>query len=312
MDEEDSNNPMNNSRSLIRLSIAATLVVAVAGIAWGLVANARIIIFDGIYSLISIGLSLLSLWAIGFSKKEDNLTEKQYPFGRYVVEPLVLLVKSLVMLVVVMAAVGYAIQDLLSGGRMVELEHTLAYALISTVFSLTVFGVLRAKGRACHSELLNLEAEEWKLDAFISIGTLAGFSAALLMGRVGWGRLVPYVDPLLLLMIATFFVRTPAKAVWAGIRELMRMAPDEGMQHRIDQVVQEVQRKYRLEASYCRVSIVGQTIFLEIDFVTGEDALVKTVQDTDRIREEISAAVLSLPYEPWLTVSFTGNKKWAV
>ncbi|MEN1758917.1 cation diffusion facilitator family transporter [Anoxynatronum sibiricum] len=299
-------------RKLLKLSIAGTLIFAAMGIVWGIAANARIIMFDGLYSLVSTGMSLLSLWAVNFIAREGEARDDLFQFGRTVVEPLVMIIKSLVMLGIVVTAMIFAVQDLFHGGRVVNLENSLIYAVISSVFCLAVYSLLHRKGKKSRSGLLKLEAIEWKMDGLISLGTLAGFAVAMFLRRTTVAGLIPYVDPVLLLMITALFVKTPAHTLWNGMRELLRMAPDEEMQLQVDEIVQQVRQKYQLEEAYCRISKVGTTLYAEIDFVTGKKTLVYTVRDTDRIREEISKAIFKLPYEPWLTISFTENRKWAV
>ena len=299
-------------RKLLKLSIAGTLIFAVMGLIWGIAANARIIMFDGLYSLVSTGMSLMSLWAVNFIDSEGEARDDLFQFGRTVVEPLVMIIKSLVMLGIVATAMVFAVQDLFHGGRAVNLENSMGYAILSSTFCLVVYGLLHRKGKKTQSGLLKLEALEWKMDGLISLGTLAGFTVALFLRGTGAAGVIPYVDPVLLLTITAFFIKTPARTLWNSVRELLRMAPDEQMQRQVNEIVQQVRQKYQLEEAYCRISKVGTTLYAEIDFVTGKKTSVYTVKDTDRIREEIGKAIFKLPYEPWLTISFTENRKWAI
>ncbi len=47
---------MNEARAL-RLSVYASLVVGVVGIVWGLVADSRIVLFDGVFTIFGTALS---------------------------------------------------------------------------------------------------------------------------------------------------------------------------------------------------------------------------------------------------------------
>lgn len=53
---------MSEARAL-RLSVYASLLVGVVGVVWGLVADARIVLFDGIFTIFGTALSGLSLLA---------------------------------------------------------------------------------------------------------------------------------------------------------------------------------------------------------------------------------------------------------
>ena len=55
---------------------------------------------------------------------------------------------------------------------------------------------------------------------------------------------------------------------------------------------------------------VGEQLWIEIDFVVTKDTMVKSIDDQDQVREEIARVVKDTPH--WLTVSFTGKRKWAI
>jgi len=308
-DEPDSVNP---EKRMLYLSMAGTLTFAVIGVGLGLYTGAATILFDGFYSLMSLGLSMISLWALHFVAKEDTLQGARYPFGRHVAEPLVMMMKASVMLVLVVLGMTLAARSLLSGGRQVMLGGSLFFTGFSAFFCLVMHQVLTRKSRQVQSDLLKLESVEWRMDGMVSLSAFIGFGLAMGLGRTPAAWLVPYVDPALLLVLSLFLFKIPAQAVWKGFRELMRMAPEQVMDKRLQELVKEVKDRYQLEEAYCRASKVGSTLFIEIDFVTGTKTCIATVKDTDRVREDIRRALFQLPYEPWLTISFTENRKWAV
>ncbi|RQD72553.1 MAG: cation diffusion facilitator family transporter [Tindallia sp. MSAO_Bac2] len=299
-------------KKMIKFSIAGTLIFAVTGILWGMMTNSRMILLDGLYSSTLIGMSLLSLWVVHFVERDNQSETKRFPFGKSVAEAAIIFLKSLVVLGLVVTAVVFAIQDLLSGGRIVKINYTLAYVSFSALFCLAVYFVLREKGKNYESDLLKLEALEWKNDGLISLGSTLGFILAKLIGNTSVTWLIPYVDPLLVLVISAFLVKSPLKSMLSGLRELMRMAPEEKMQRKMEKMVSEIREKYRIQQSYCRVSKVGSALFIEIDFITDPEARIKTIKDTDRVREEIFQKIREMPYDPWLTVSFTEDEKWAI
>lgn len=312
MTTDDEPASMNPEKRMLYLSMAGTLTFAVVGVGLGLYTGAATILFDGLYSLMSLGLSLISLWTLNFVEKEDAPRGARYPFGRFVAEPLVMMVKASVMLVLVLLGMLMAGRDLLSGGRQVMLGGSLLFTGFSAFFCLAMHRVLVRQSRQVRSDLLKLESVEWHMDGMLSLGAFAGFLLALALGRTPAAWLVAYVDPALLLVLSLFLIKTPALAVWNGFRELMRMAPEQGMEALLQEVVEDVKERYQLEEAYCRASKVGSTLFIEIDFVTGTHTRITTVRDTDRVREEIHQALFQLPYEPWLTISFTENRKFAV
>lgn len=81
---------MNEGRAL-RLSVYASLVIGVVGLVWGLIADSRIVLFDGVFTVLGTalsGLSLLASWAAGLRPDE------RYPFGREAVIPVAIVVQG--------------------------------------------------------------------------------------------------------------------------------------------------------------------------------------------------------------------------
>jgi predicted Co/Zn/Cd cation transporter (cation efflux family) len=50
--------------SALLLSVVASSVFAVGSLVWGLLAGSQMIVFDGLYSFVSVALSLLAVWAL--------------------------------------------------------------------------------------------------------------------------------------------------------------------------------------------------------------------------------------------------------
>jgi predicted Co/Zn/Cd cation transporter (cation efflux family) len=75
------------------------------------------IVFDGLYSFVSIGLSGLALLALRFVRRGPD---EQFPWGREAAEPVVVILKAATLgALCVYAGIG-GVVDLLSGGTNVE------------------------------------------------------------------------------------------------------------------------------------------------------------------------------------------------
>ena len=94
---------MNNSSksasetSLLVFSLCMGIFFAALGIGWGLAIQSGVILFDGIYSGMSIILTMLSILAMRLLRQPDDDT---FQFGRMAFEPLVVAFKSLVIIAV--------------------------------------------------------------------------------------------------------------------------------------------------------------------------------------------------------------------
>ena len=92
----------------------------------------------------------------------------------------------------------------------------------------------------------------------------------------------------------------------------MCVKADDEINEDIYVLVKEIEEEYKFEDSITRVSKIGSELRIEIDFVYNKDSKLKTLDQMDRVREEINNAIKHIDYNKWLNVSFTGNKKWAI
>ena len=106
----------NEKRTLTLSALSASLFAA-GGLVVGLLVNSMVIIFDGVYSLVSLLLTLLSLATSRYIMKPSD---DRFTFGRAVLEPAVIAVKGLVILLVVGYSLYSAVVSLLSGGHEVN------------------------------------------------------------------------------------------------------------------------------------------------------------------------------------------------
>ena len=88
------------------------------------------IIFDGLYSFISLILSMLSLYINNYMAKKDF---EKFPFGKHILEPIVISIKSLIIAIMCLYSLIGAIQDSSHGGNTVEFGLALIYSIVSVI-----------------------------------------------------------------------------------------------------------------------------------------------------------------------------------
>ena len=108
---------MKLENKILKISMVGALFFALFGIAWGWTVQSEMIIFDGLYSFISLALTMLSLYINNFMAKKEL---DKYPFGKYILEPLVISLKSLIIGGMCLYSLIGAIQDIVNGGNSVE------------------------------------------------------------------------------------------------------------------------------------------------------------------------------------------------
>jgi cation diffusion facilitator family transporter len=289
---------------LLLVSVWASAAFAVVSCVWGALSGSSMIVFDGLYSFASIGLSLLAVAALRVSRRGPD---DAHPWGREEWEPVVVVVKALALAGLSVYAVVGGITDLLAGGREVSTGWALAYAVVATVGGVVVTLVLR-RG---HGGLVRAEAAEWQGDTLLSIGVLVGFVIAAVLVAAGRADLAAYVDPGMVVLVSLLFLRVPARLVARGMRELLAMSPPEDTMRALQGVVDTVRDRYRMRESFLRASQVGGRVDVEIDFLVDDTSRVRTVADCDEVRSDLHERLTALGHERSVVVAFTTDRRWA-
>jgi cation diffusion facilitator family transporter len=298
---------------LILLSIWASAGFAVLSTVWGIALGSSMIVFDGLYSFVSIGLSVLAVLALRFTSRG---ADERFPWGREVAEPLVVVIKAATLgALCVYAAIGGVI-DLVHGGREISALSAVIYAVVATLGGLVVGLLLRRATRpdrpgASASDLVRAESAEWLGDTLLSAGVLVGFGVALALEAAGRADLAAYVDPGMVVLVSLLFLKVPAKLIIGGMREIMSMSPPAEVLSGLQAVVSEIETRFGFAESFLRASKVGARMDIEIDYVLGEDSTVQTVAECDQVRQELHDRLADLGYGQSTVVSFTTDRRWA-
>jgi cation diffusion facilitator family transporter len=295
-----------DARALL-VSTWASVAFAVGSLAWGLALGSQLIVFDGLYSFASVGLSLLAVLALRMAGKG---ADERYPWGREVWEPLAIVVKAAALGALCGYAAVSAIGELLRGGREIAQGWAVLYALLATGAGAAVTFYLRRRARH-GSDLLRAEAAEWYGDTVLSIGVLGGFLVAWGLAVTGHAALARYVDPGMVAVISLVFLRVPARLLGTAMREVLTMAPSAPLRHELDAVVDEVRSHYGFAESFLRAGKVGGRLDVEVDFVVDESSTAQTVRQFDEVRADLYRRLEPLGRVS-LSVGFTADRKWAL
>ena len=300
---------MKLENKILKISMVGALFFALFGIAWGWTAQSEMIIFDGLYSFISLALTMLSLYINNFIAKKEL---DKYPFGKYILEPLVISFKSLIIGGMCLYSLIGAIQDVVHGGNTVEYGSALIYSIVSVIGCGGVYIFMKKKGDKISSELIKVEASQWLMDTLLSIGVLVGFVIAMILRNTRFSGLNVYIDPMMVIMVSVVFIKMPVQAFINAFKEILCVKADDEINDDIYLIVKEIEKEYKFEDSISRVSKIGGELRIEIDFIYNEESKLKDLDQMDCVREEVYNAIKHIDYNKWLNVSFTGDKKWAI
>lgn len=288
----------------LRISAVAALVLAGVGIAWGLAAESQVILFDGVYSIVGFVLSWFGLRAAALVAAGPT---PAYPFGREALAPLVVAVQALVLA----GTFGYAAVDalgvILAGGSQTEVGSALVYSALSLLAAVVVRQVLVRRREG--SDLVAAEVDQWQANVVLGVAMVIGFAAALALQASTWSRLAPFVDPVLVLVAAGVILPTPVRMLRQAFRELLEGVPDASVTEPIRAAITEARTDFGLPEPTVRIGKLGRKVYLELDFLVGEDQ-GWVLDDADRVRRQLLATLARPGQLLWVNVELHTDPQW--
>jgi predicted Co/Zn/Cd cation transporter (cation efflux family) len=289
--------------SLLKASIAATIVVAGAGVVIGLASGSISIIFDGLFSTIDAVVTVVTLAVARLLASEGN---HRFQYGYWHLEPLVLALNSSVLVLLCGYAFLNAVQGLMTGGHLLQFDMGVAYAVVVAAICLAMVFTLHRANTRIESELIGLEVQSWLISAVITLALLIAFAGALLMKGSRYEHLAPYVDPAVLAVLAPAVVLAPLRTARQAFGEIFLMTSKE-LDADVKAVAAAAVTRHGFTSFSSYAVEVGRARFIEISFLVPASLKVNSVADFDAIRHEIGTELGGEGPEQWLTIVFTSD-----
>ncbi|WP_028206630.1 cation diffusion facilitator family transporter [Paraburkholderia nodosa] len=306
----------SDESSVLTLSIATTLVIALIGILFGLISGSFSIVFDGVYSLVDASMSALALAVVrlitSYAVNVDlpRKWRERFTMGFWHLEPMVLGLNSTLLVGVAVYALINGVTSLLAGGHELHFGPALVYAVL-TVSACVAMAVFESRAnRRIHSDFVRLDIKSWIMSAGITAALLVAFSVGYAIQGTAWEPLTPYVDPTALVVVCVVIIPIPLAEIRQALLDVLLVAPADLKQH-VDAVAKRFVERYAFEYYRAYVAKVGRSREIELYFVVPPDMPPKRIAEWDAIRDEIGRAIGGDESHRWLTIMFTSDPEWA-
>jgi cation diffusion facilitator family transporter len=297
---------ISKERMALKLSLAGTVIVASLGIGYGLYVDSNAILLDGMFSLLSMGMTGLSLYTAFLVSKPDD---KQFQFGYAHIEPLINVINGLLILITCLFAFISGVNTILDGGHELVLEHALVYAVLSTICCFGIYFIETSIAKSVDSELVKVDSQEWLVDGILSAAILVGFILVLIFDSMGYSRWNAYIDPILVSTLSIAASILPIKVLQRNLKEVLLVAPQNKAQRHVDRTIERLSKAYRFDGYTHHLAKTGRQYDLEINILVKDD-LLWTTKRQDYIRQIIWDELSDDLGDTWLSVSFTGQERW--
>lgn len=287
---------------LLRISVAATVLIAGLGILFGLLAQSPAILFDGFFALIDVAVTWLTLKV---ARLVSSQGDRRFQYGFWHLEPLVMALRASVLIVLVAYAFFSAVNSLLKGGYEPDFGMALAYAVAVSVICFAMWWWMRGQAERIDSGLVRLDVKAWLMSALITSALLVAFAVALASTGTEAERLIPYLDPAVLALLSLVLLPMPFREAREAFAEIFMISPPE-LDARVRGVMADFIERHGFRDFRSYVSKAGRAQFIEISVLVPSDLRVP-VGEIDALRAEIGAAIGGAGPERWLTILFTAD-----
>jgi len=282
-----------NEKRILTFSALLASGFAGAGLVLGLLVGSLVIVFDGVYSLVSLLLTLLSLAVSRFIERPST---RQFPFGKAVLEPVVIAVKGSVILAIVSVSLYSAVTAMFTGGREVDASIATLFGVVNVLGCGYAWWYIANKSKRFSSGLIEAESKQWQMDTLLSVAVTLGFVAAWLVSVSPFAKYAVYADPMMMILMSFYFIKVPFDMLMGALRELLMMKPDEAICNAVDKEVSALDNQASQQLTVVAVTKVGRELRVNLDVHSkGKQVEVAELDRTRRVlNEKLSKLSLDL------------------
>lgn len=282
-------------QSLLKFSIAITVLLAAFGIGAGLFSGSFAVVFDGVYALTDAFMTVLALLvarliAASAAPRPGGRLAERFTMGFWHLEPMVLGLNGTLLMGAAIYALINAIDSLMDGGRSIEFDYAIIVTFVSFAVSLIMAWFVKRQNRRLKSAFVALDAKSWLMSALLSAALFLAFAIGYGLTGTAHQWIAPYIDPAVLALVCLIIIPMPLGNVKQALADILLVTPFEFKQH-VDRVAAETVEKFGFASHYSYVARVGRGRQIELFFIVPKNWPPRRLEEWDAIRDEIGDAL---------------------
>jgi len=225
---------VETEKRAIKWVMAGDVLLALLGITFFYLTNSQAILMDGVYPLIDLIAGLLTLRVVTLITQQASESQ---PFGYAIFEPVLNFIKGILILLVVLVALYASVFAILHGGRHIEANIAVFYSIVASVLGFALSYGLHRMNKTAQSSLIDVDLKGWLIGSVLSVAVGLSFALAIWMESTEYRPWVPYVDPLVILVLILVVLPMPLQILkHNGMQIVGRSGDDETGRALQDQV----------------------------------------------------------------------------
>lgn len=257
-------------KSAMSLSLYGNLFFVIVELFMAIFTGSQAVLLDSVYDGIEFFMMLPSILMIPLLYKP--ITEKR-PFGYMQLETIFLVIKGITMTAVTIGLIANNINLILHGGRVISFGTVAYFELFACILGVVVYLCLKRKNRHLNSPTIEVEMIGWKIDSVLSLGMTLAFFLPIWIPFDWFQALVPYLDPLITVVLSMIMLPAPVHTVITGIRDLMLLPPEEETVQEIQDTVEPILAELEGMEPYYNIVRTGRKIWVSVYAVFDRDTI---------------------------------------
>ncbi|MFC4994530.1 cation transporter [Rubritalea tangerina] len=302
-----SENSQHEEASL-KWAMIGNIFMGIAGVTASYLSNSDALLIDGLYSLVNFASALV---AMKVAKNVQQMPNPEFPYGYYANESLYVLFRSLVLMGILLFACFGALDKIfhyLSGGEVpkIVLGPIITYSILMVAIC---FGLAATHHRNWlktqkQSNILQTEKSAAIVDGFMSAGAGGALLAVTLLSGTFLEGIIPIADSILVLILCSTMLGTPASLFRKSMAEIQGKATDPELAQKTRDAIHQTIDPDRFELIDFNMTKLGRGYFC-VSHIRPKDKV--DVSELDTTRQAVTLCCQEIVGHPMSEVVFTSR-----
>ncbi|HHT00047.1 MAG TPA: cation diffusion facilitator family transporter [Thiomicrospira sp.] len=293
-------------KKAIKLVMLGDVLMAIFGFVFFYLTNSYAILMDGVYPLIDLIAALLTLRVVSLMAFQAN--QKQ-PFGYAIFEPVLNFIKGIMILLVIVFAFYFAVEALLTGGRIIKADIAVYYSIFASLLGFVFSYFLYRLNQTAQSSLIDVDLKGWVIGSILSVAVGLSFGLAIWMKDHGNEVWLPYVDPIVILILIVFILPLPFQILKDNGLQIIGRSDNSELGNNLLQEAALVMDAIAYEDIKPRYLQIGRMVYLQVTVLLEAHSSI-SIEQQDDLRKKLYQQLIQKYDYLSLDVIYTADPIW--
>ncbi|MEE0956423.1 MAG: cation transporter [Eubacterium sp.] len=266
----DSKKKLSVESKVMRCSFIGSAAILAAEIISWLIIRSNAVLMDCIFDSMDLILVGPFLILVPFLYRKES---EKHPYGYGQYESLFIIVKYTILIGICISQIRENILVIQEGGHTVKASEVISFELGVLVFCLILYLILKAYSRRYCSDIIRDELYAWRFDIISSIGIAAAFFLEFPLKHSSLAFLVPYLDPVIAIVMTCVLLVEPCCEIYRNVRELLLFAAPKDQADGIRKIAEEELSHFGCHVTFLETVQTGRKTWIEVYFKSQSELL---------------------------------------